>query len=269
MSANLINTNGFRSMDASTIIAKTITSSQNLTGKKLHAPNWLDNDSSMNALCRLNHIDQNQVASIQHTWNNLVQDPYPAGKYRTRRMGRFEILPDGLKYLKQVSVCQTKKYQSTDGDIPRYFEPLSPALIESEAFLSIAKTFLDTLPLNPVGGVFWCHQVRVRANDDLTSGAPSPQGIHSDERDFIGVFVANHQNVTCSKTSIYLDKNSAPVFEKVLRIGEMIVFNDAVVLHNTEPFTVNDDFNGSSTEAYRDIFILDYTADHTTGVWIE
>ena len=91
------------------------------------------------------------------------------------------------------------------------------------------------------------HQIRVIIDDN--NNIVTPEGIHQDGYNIVGICCINRNNIEGGINNIY-DKDKKLIYSKLLDEGEMLIINDNNYYHDVSTITSKDN-NG-----YRDMFII-------------
>lgn len=199
---------------------------------------------------KLMTITSKKLKALYPYWHEMPRDPYLAGGYRQRCLSRFKCENNKLYLLQPTAVYQTRENNRVFGDLSRRFKPLKPELVFHSSFIALVKLFISNLPESPVGKVLWVHQIRINVSSSLP-GKPVPEGIHRDERLYVGIAVVNKQGVSGEETQLFKSKDEAPIWQQTLAVNQLLMFNDQLLYHNTTDFLTVAPQGG-----YRDIFIL-------------
>jgi hypothetical protein len=200
-------------------------------------------------LFTLRKVNSINTAGFQPFFADLPIDPDIKGKYRFRRLSRFIVTGDKLVKLPHGYLFQSEKYNPLLGDVKREFAELDDALIELEIFKNLILAFYDSCKLHPEAEI-GVHQIRTICSTN-NLGNPAPEGIHQDGTDFIGIFAAGRDNIQGGETHLYTAKKEKPVFNKVLKPGEIILVNDHEFFHFTTPIKPENPGVGT-----RDVFVI-------------
>ena len=202
-------------------------------------------------------IDEKELdPSILDSFNNLPKDEFLKKDekfiYRYRRYGLGII----SGYLIEWNSNDNNFLQSTElnhyvGGINRKFE-----FIERIVQIFVANVLVKNVLGNfiPEGKYsIGTHQMRIKAND-YYMGKPAPEGIHQDGFDYVTVSCINTYNVT-GGTSILVDAMNYKTvfFEKNLRKGEILMFDDRRYAHYTSPIVPK-----IPGECFRDVIVNTY-----------
>jgi hypothetical protein len=196
------------------------------------------------------------LAELQRTFDGIPRDPYLKVGVRHRTQSRFRYEPDRLVLLDRVDLYQSSDINPLEqyGGIVRTY-PDMPAWVQtSPAFRAFIDHWLSLLPV-PVTE-FSAHQIRT-----VGDGSPVPEGRHRDGYEFVAVFVAKRHGITadCARTTVWDAATDERIIDEVvLDDGEMVTFDDRLVLHDVSPLVPA----GDVADAYRDVIILTYP-DHS------
>ena len=127
-------------------------------------------------------------AAFAASWNDLGPDIYMAdgGRYRKRRHVVFAATDDGVVRQPAQPHFQSRDYNTLNGGIERWFEPVAEAVAAGPTMITIL-TFCRNLfgMLAPVHT--WhveAHQFRIEARRGV-DGRPTPEGMHRDGVDYV------------------------------------------------------------------------------------
>lgn len=190
------------------------------------------------------------LAKIEKFFNRLPADPYLEGNYRFRRLSNFKVSSNSLVKLPHDRLFQSKNYNPLLGDVVREFEELDEQMLEVEDFKNMVFEFFAYCQVCSTYSELGVHQIRTTTSAQKI-GNPAPEGIHRDGVDLVGIFCVNRENIEGGETCLYRDKNSSPVFKKILNPGELLVFSDRHFYHYTAPIKPSGDRQG-----IRDVFVI-------------
>ncbi|HPF13032.1 MAG: 2OG-Fe dioxygenase family protein [Planctomycetes bacterium] len=212
-------------------------------------------------------------AAFAASWDDLPEDTYMAdgGRYRQRRHAVFAVTGDGPV----VRRPPRPHYQSRDrnplnGGVERWFEPIEPAVAESEVLAAIFDFCRTVLRRTRPEVSAWhveVHQFRILAAPDA-AGQPTPEGMHRDGVDFVLALLIRRENVLSGTTSI-ADLERRVIGEFTLsQPFDAALVDDRFVYHGVTPITVE----CPGKPAYRDVCVVTYTASDslppTAGSWV-
>ncbi len=198
----------------------------------------------------LERLDSISLDKLKNFFVNLPADPYLKGNYRFRRFSRFKVSSNTLVKLPHSYFFQNKEYNPLLGDVKREYPELDNKLIELEDFQKIVLGFFEFCQLCSTFDEIGVHQIRIAASSQHI-GSPAPEGIHRDGVDLVGIFCVNRERIEGGETHLYKSKNDRPVFQKILNLGELLVFNDHQFFHFTSPIKAI-----SSEDGIRDVFVF-------------
>lgn len=200
--------------------------------------------------------------TTQPDWDELKQsfDSLPVddcmndgGTYRHRRFGRLVYHyvrgEDRLELLPHVPYEQPRYFNPLNGGFERHFAPLTSAIAGNRAFLRIV-CLLGRAYASLEGRRRW--RVNAFFNRIVASvgclGKPVPEGMHRD-----GVtLMTGHHNYVGGETTLFDLLTHAPVLRTRLSAGgDMVVFRDDTVLHDTSPIE-------PGVLGYRDVLVLEF-----------
>jgi hypothetical protein len=199
------------------------------------------------ALERINTVS---LDKLKRFFVNLPVDPYLKENYRFRRFSRFKVTSNTLVKLPHSYFLQNKEYNPLLGDLKREYPELDNKLIELEDFQKIVLEFFEFCQLCSTFNEIGVHQIRIAASSQHI-GSPAPEGIHRDGVDLVGIFCVNRERIEGGETHLYKSKNDRPVFQKILNLGELLVFSDRQFFHFTSPIKAI-----SSEDGIRDVFVF-------------
>src|ERR1700744_4675457 len=142
------------------------------------------------------------------SWNDLVVDAYLAehGTFRRRRHAAFALLENGEATRRPHRPhYQSKTYNTLQGGIERWFEPIESEVAESVLFHNIlalcARVFGPLAPDVDEWDVE-VHQFRIEAKRGQ-AGLPTPEGVHRDGVDYVLVMLIDRTNISSGTTTIH------------------------------------------------------------------
>lgn len=167
------------------------------------------------------------------SWDDLGPDLYMAdgGRYRRRRHaalalehGRFTRKPHQPHY-------QSRDYNPLNGDVQRWFDPVTDITMASPAMQAILRFAADSFDPHEQGR--WhveLHQFRIEAKSG-EDGRPTPEGMHRDGVDHVLVMLIERCNVREGVTRIGA-ANGDPLGEFTLTDpADTMLIDDHRILH--------------------------------------
>jgi hypothetical protein len=191
------------------------------------------------------------------SWNDLGLDTYMAdgGRYRKRRHAAFRAGPDGIARKPHQPHYQSRDYNTLNGGIARWFEPVLDSAAGTDAFRSILGFCNDLFSaLTPVPS--WhveVHQFRIEARPDQ-AGRPTPEGMHQDGVDWVLVLMVSRVNIAEGETSIHgLDRSLLGSFTLRAPLDSALL-DDHRVFHGVTAVGALD----PALPAYRDVLVVTF-----------
>lgn len=195
------------------------------------------------------------------SWNDLGLDTYMAdgGRYRRRRYGVYAVDPAGdVSREPHQPHYQSRSYNSLNGGIERWFEPILPAIgggPSMTAVLDVTRRLFSALaPATPRWHVE-VHQFRIEAKPDAP-GRPTPEGSHRDGVDYVLVLLIKRQNVKSGTTTIHDAKGLLLGSFTLTDAFDAALVDDHRCYHGVTPVEPLD----AAQPAYRDVLVVTYRA---------
>lgn len=191
------------------------------------------------------------------SWNDLGQDTYMAdgGRYRKRRHAVFTVSADGIIREPAQPHYQSRDYNTLNGGIERWFEPVTEPIGSGPAMTTVL-TFCQTLFGTLAPARAWhveVHQFRIEARSG-EEGRPTPEGMHRDGVDYVLVLLVNRTNIASGMTSVHdLAGNTLGDFTLTAPLDAALV-DDARVMHGVTPVEPLD----PGKPGYRDVLVVTF-----------
>ncbi|HSU04242.1 MAG TPA: 2OG-Fe dioxygenase family protein [Acetobacteraceae bacterium] len=139
------------------------------------------------------------------SWSNLGLDTYMAdgGRYRKRRHAAFAADARGIRRKPHQPHYQSRDYNSLNGGVARWFEPVLPEIAAGPTMATILLTcraLFEQLTPAPAWHIE-VHQFRIEARAD-EAGRPTPEGTHQDGVDHVLVLLIGRQNIQSGVTTV-------------------------------------------------------------------
>ena len=195
------------------------------------------------------------------SWDDLGVDTYMAdgGRYRRRRFGVFRAAPGAIVRKAHQPHYQSRDYNTLNGGIERWFEPVTDSAARHPALIAILRTsyaLFDRMTpagLRPEAWHVEIHQFRIEARPG-EEGRPTPEGMHRDGVDWVLVLMVRRENVASGETTIYdLVKRPLGSFTLTAPLDSALV-DDARVYHGVTPVVPLD----PQYPAYRDVLVVTF-----------
>lgn len=169
------------------------------------------------------------------SWNMLGPDPYLAatGRLRRRRHATYRATAHGeVQAAPHQPHYQALHYNSLQGDIERWFEPIDAAIASGTSLrtiLAFCNTFFSALAPEVPQWHVEVHQFRIEASTDA-AGEPTPEGSHRDGVDFVLVLLIDRHNIASGTTTIHTPDGKP--------LGDFTLTHplDAALLHDPRVF---------------------------------
>ena len=179
--------------------------------------------------------DLSDWAAFVDSWNTLMPDPYLAakGRFRRRRHATFSAMAQGAVMPEPHQAhFQALQYNALQGDIQRWFEPISAAVAAGPSLrtiLNFALAFFGSLASATPRWHIEVHQFRIEATADA-AGEPTPEGSHRDGVDYVLVLLVNRHNIASGTTTIHAPDGRL--------LGEFTLAHplDAALIHDPRVF---------------------------------
>ena len=196
-------------------------------------------------------------AAFADSWNDLGPDTYMAdgGRYRKRRHAVFSATASQVRRQPAQPHYQSRDYNTLNGGIERWFEPVSEPAAAGAAMTTILGLCRNLFgKLNPAGS--WhveVHQFRIEARTGQ-QGRPTPEGMHRDGVDYVLVLLINRSNIASGVTSVHdLAGHALGDFTLTTPLDAALV-DDARVLHGVTPVQPVD----PAEPGFRDVLVVTF-----------
>lgn len=199
--------------------------------------------------------------SFAASWDDLGVDTYMAdgGRYRRRRFGVLRAAPGAIVRKAHQPHYQSRDYNTLNGGIERWFEPVTDAIAGHPALTAILRTShalfdrMTPAELRPEAWHVEIHQFRIEARVG-EEGRPTPEGMHRDGVDWVLVLMVRRENVASGETTIYdLVKRPLGSFTLTAPLDSALV-DDSRVYHGVTPVVPLD----PRRPAYRDVLVVTF-----------
>lgn len=196
------------------------------------------------------------------SWNELAPDVYLAstGRHRRRRHAVFSADARGVHREAHQPHYQSKTYNTLQGDIERWFEPILADGPTLRRILDFCHRFFGALAPQVVRWHLEVHQFRIEARAD-EAGEPTPEGVHRDGVDYVLVLLIDRSNIESGTTTIHAaDGHLLGSFTLVHPLDAALV-DDARVFHGVTAVTPKD----PALPAHRDVLVVTFRAAAAGG----
>jgi len=190
------------------------------------------------------------------SWNHLELDRYMAdgGRYRRRRHGVFAaVRGGGIVRAAHQPHYQSRDYNTLNGGIARWFEPIDAAIGGGEtmrAILACSRRLFEQLA-GPRDWLVEVHQFRIEARSG-EAGRPTPEGVHRDGVDYVLVLLIDRKNIVSGTTTVHrLDGDELGAFTLTAPLDAALL-DDSRVAHGVTAIEPMD----PTLPAYRDVLVV-------------
>jgi hypothetical protein len=200
-------------------------------------------------LLQLRFLNQNIIAQVKPSFNNLPSNPYADGAFRLRRYSVVKMINGQLTLQPVKAFVQNDDINKFQGNVERVYENLSNELLATAGMNEIVSEFcqLSNIPLDSEIEI---HQFRMLAIDSDTP--PAPEGIHQDGFDHVCICGVSHENIEGGELLVYENRDVEPCFKMAIKDGMFALINDRHVWHNATPMNKID----AEKVGYLDCFVL-------------
>ncbi|WP_130618049.1 2OG-Fe dioxygenase family protein [Dyella amyloliquefaciens] len=197
--------------------------------------------------------------SFVESWNQLEPDAYLAakGRFRRRRHATFSATADGpVTPQPHQAHFQSLQYNVLQGDIQRWFAPVTDAIVGSITLHTILRFCQQLFGQVAPPAHRWhieVHQFRIEATAD-TAGEPTPEGSHRDGVDHVLVLLVNRQNIASGTTTIHTPDGRQLGDFTLTHPLDAALIDDHSVYHGVtpvRPLTPNE-------PAFRDVLVVTF-----------
>jgi hypothetical protein len=191
------------------------------------------------------------------SWDALAPDAYLAtvGRHRRRRHAVFSADAQGVRREAHQPHYQSKTYNALQGDIERWFEPITADGPSLRRILDFCHGFFGGLAPQVDRWHVEAHQFRIEARAG-EAGEPTPEGVHRDGVDFVLVLLIDRSNIERGTTTIHAADGELLGSFTLTHPFDAALVDDARVLHGVTPVTPLD----PARPAYRDVLVVTFRA---------
>jgi hypothetical protein len=193
------------------------------------------------------------------SWGEMPLDTYMAdgGRYRRRRHAVFAVTSDGdIARQTHQPHYQSIDYNTLNGGVERWFEPITDAAGDSESLHSILRFCSATFGALAPNIARWhveTHQFRIEARADM-QGLPTPEGMHRDGVDYVLVLLVRRHNIASGTTTIHAPDGSSLGSFTLTHPFDATLIDDARVFHGVTAVEPLD----ASQPAHRDVLVVTF-----------
>ena len=196
------------------------------------------------------------------SWNELGDDSYLAarGRQRRRRHAVFAADADGaIRREPHQPHYQSLAFNTLQGDIERWFEPVAPAIANGTSLRRILAFCHDSFGALAPDVRQWrieVHQFRIEARAD-EAGEPTPEGVHRDGVDYVLVLLIDRENIERGTTTIHAPDGRELGQFTLAHPFDAALVDDHRVFHGVTPVIPKD----PGQPAHRDVLVVTFKAD--------
>jgi len=193
----------------------------------------------------LDELPEEYVRHLQPSFEELPHTNHKDGAFRLRRYSIVGAYGDRLE---KTEFTQSSGYNEYQGDVTRKFDAIEDHVFFSEGFTHMVNLFRDVTGLHHED--IDAHQMRISTNGK--SVPVSPEGVHQDGFDAVGIFSINRTNVLGGDALLFSDNVEHPFFSQRLEPGDFVIIDDRKLWHSAKTIApVN-----KEDPAHMDAFIL-------------
>ncbi|OOG55588.1 2OG-Fe dioxygenase family protein [Rhodanobacter sp. C03] len=195
------------------------------------------------------------------SWNELGPDTYLAarGRHRRRRHAAFAADASGEIHREPHQPhYQSLSYNTLQGDIQRWFEPVQPAIADGASLrriLAFSRELFGALAPAIHRWHIEVHQFRIEARAD-EAGEPTPEGVHRDGVDYVLVLLIDRTNIESGTTTIHAHDGSLLGSFTLTHALDAALVDDTRVCHGVTAVTPLD----PTKPAHRDVLVVTFKA---------
>lgn len=195
------------------------------------------------------------------SWSGLAIDSYLAatGRQRRRRHCVFSAAAgEPVRPEPHQPHYQSLHYNSLQGDIERWFEPVVPEAATSDSLstiLDFSRAVFERVARASPRWHIEVHQFRIEPHPDQP-GEPTPEGMHRDGVDYVLVLLVDRANIARGTTSIHADDGRELGSFTLAQPLDAALVEDARVFHGVTTVTPLD----PALAAHRDVLVVTFRA---------
>ncbi len=189
------------------------------------------------SVCALTGIPMADLHALESSWNDLPPDQYlkDGGRYRRRRHASFEVTANKTSAMPHRAHWQPLSYNALHGGMQRWFEPMSPEVVQQVAWQSLL-CWLGRVASTAQGDQTWfteAHQFRIDTTDGI--GRPTPEGAHRDGVNWVAVLLVGRHGIKGGETRVFdMDSPRGQRFT-LSEPWSLLLLDDTRVIHETTP----------------------------------
>ncbi len=199
-------------------------------------------------------------ARFTASWDDMPVDTFMAdgGRYRRRRYAVFAADATGIKRQAHQPHYQGREYNTLNGGIARWFEPVSESVASGESLQTVLRfchALFGGLAPNTPRWHIELHQFRIEAAAG-ENGRPTPEGMHRDGVDYVLVLLMRRINIASGTTTIHSPDGEDLGSFTLTQPFDATFIDDHRVYHGVTPVEPID----AEQPAYRDVLVVTFRA---------
>ncbi|HEX6316742.1 MAG TPA: 2OG-Fe dioxygenase family protein [Gemmatimonadaceae bacterium] len=208
------------------------------------------------------HGSLDDWARFADSWNDLGEDNYLAqvGRRRRRRYAAYTaVAGEPVTRQPHQPHYQSRDYNTLQGDIERWFDPIEPEIGEGTCLRTIlesSRALFEPMAPEVRRWQIEVHQFRIEARVG-EPGEPTPEGVHRDGVDYVLVLLIDRQNIASGTTTIHAPDGTLLGSFTLAQPLDAALVADGRVLHGVTPVKPVD----GSRPAYRDVLVVTLRGD--------
>lgn len=200
--------------------------------------------------------------ALKRSWDDLPLDKYllDGGSYRHRRHACFVVNGDRIARAPHRAHWQSKDYNALHGGLRRWFEPVSDAVANSEAWSRLLEGLTAQVSRLSDAQPWYveAHQFRIDTGDGI--GRPTPEGAHRDGVDFVAVLMVDRCGIRGGETRVFDADGPDGQRFTLEQPWSLLLLDDARVIHESTPIQPDGEGGG-----HRDTLVLTWRAGGFQG----
>ncbi len=201
------------------------------------------------------------LGELLSSWDRLAPDAYlkDGGRYRQRRHSCFVWEAGRLRQAAHRAHWQSLDYNALHGGMQRWFEPVEPAVVASEAWQTLLGGLAELCTSLKAHRRWYieAHQFRIDTTDGI--GRPTPEGAHRDGVDFVAVALVNRVGIKGGETRVFAAAGPDGQRFTLTQPWSLMLLDDERVIHESTPIQPLDEVG------HRDTLVLTFRAGGFQG----
>lgn len=200
-----------------------------------------------------------ELNQLKMYWHHLPLDPYlkDRGNYRHRRHASYTISNNKITTAPYRAHWQSLENNQLNGGIQRWYDSPEPNLTVRTSWQNILLGITKLLNLvNPATAKWFVEAHQFRINTLSGTGLPTPEGVHRDGADFVGIILVDREQIQGGESRILYADGSMCLAKTLTSSWTLLMIDDTRMLHETTAITSN------SSSGYRDTLVLTF---HKSG----